>query len=297
MSNLTILTYNILSQNLAQEMLNEKKNNVQIYNSDIMSKNYRWNLISNYISNRIEESKANPSNNLIICLQEVTEEWVEMFAILFASVNYGYLNVQHGRSFNGNMGVLMAYPLKLFIIKSEFYHIGAHIQITNSTSKKILPYIPIASAKSNIAIIIAFEDKQLGGQPFVVTTYHMPCAPQTPEISLIHSKILYKKTLKFGMKIGKNIPLIIAGDFNMTSNFKAYEYLSTKMNCIWHDNFKHWPITNHSYVLNYEFAGCIDYIFYSNAKCLNVIVRRVKNIIPDILEPSDHIPITAYFII
>jgi len=277
---INIITYNVLSSTLADLMQSEIKNNVKVYPSSVISNDVRWKKISDNIIRNIREKKQ----NLIFCLQEVTEDWLPMFASLFSRESYKYISVQHGRVFNGNMGVLIAYPSNLEIAKSEFYCVGKHVVITDEASQK-------SASKTNTAILVLFEDLSINFK-FGIVNYHMPCEPSIPEIGLTHSKILYKKTIRFM----ENNSWIFSGDFNMTPDTRGYKYLSDNAKCIWRDRVGYYPITNHAYIKGYEFSGCLDYIFYSsNLECSNVIFSELKNIIPDEKEPSDHIPIQASF--
>lgn len=198
MEHITVLTYNILSSNLADLMINEEKDNKQIYNESFMDNNYRWNKISSFLQNQIiqnQNTNTKINTNLILCLQEVSEDWLPKLAKLFANLNYLYINVQHGRVFNGNMGVLIAYPNKLTISKSEFYCVGKHIMITDENSK-------ISASKNNVAILLILESKEdisinSINSKFGIVTYHMPCEPSIPQVALSHSKVLYKKIIKF----------------------------------------------------------------------------------------------------
>jgi len=157
MSTISILTYNILSQKLADLMVNEIKDGKKVYDNSFMNESYRWNKISNLIETRIIESISNTDKSidpdyLIFCLQEVTEDWIPKISQLFKKLNYTYINIQHGRNFNGNMGVMIAYPKILTIFKSEFYTIGQHVLISDDNSK-------IAAAKSNTAILLILLGK------------------------------------------------------------------------------------------------------------------------------------------
>jgi mRNA deadenylase 3'-5' endonuclease subunit Ccr4 len=280
MDKINIITYNVLSSNLADLMQQEIKDNKKVYPPDIMNNDIRWSKISNFILTKIKSSLS----NLIFCIQEVSEDWLIQFATLFNSVSYSIINVQHGRVFNGNMGILIAYPSNLTISKSEFYCVGKHVIITDENSKK-------SASKSNIAILVIFENPSINLK-FGIITYHMPCEPSIPEIGLTHSKVLYKKILRFM----KNIKWIFAGDFNMLPDSQAYVYLSSKINCVWKKYLTFYPITNHAYIKGFEFNGCLDYIFYSDGlKCNNIEYNKIKNIIPDKDEPSDHISIFATF--
>ncbi len=281
MNIINIITYNVLSSNLADLMQNEKKDNKLVYPIEIISNDIRWHKISNFISNKL--NKQIP--NLIICLQEVSEDWLILFASLFTKFNYKYINVQYGRAFNGNMGIMIAYPSDLIIVKSNFFNIGSHVLVIDEISAR-------AASKSNIAILVIFEKESINLK-FGIITYHMPCEPLIPKIGLTHSKILYKKIIRFM----KNTVWLFVGDFNMLPNTKTYRYLSSKANCIWKDYLDLYPITNYSYIKGYEFSGCLDYIFYTKIKlkCINIQISKINNIIPDINNPSDHIPIVASF--
>jgi mRNA deadenylase 3'-5' endonuclease subunit Ccr4 len=280
MDKINIITYNVLSSNLANLMQNEIKDGKKVYPTEIMDNEIRWKKIESYIKHKFDLNLP----NLIFCIQEVSEDWLIKFATLFNSISYSYINVQYGRVFDGNMGVLIAYPCSLNIIKSEFYRIGNHIIITDDISSN-------AASRSNTAILAIFENPLINTR-FGVVTYHMPCEPSIPQISLIHSKILYKKIIRF---MNKN-RWILAGDFNMVPDMIAYKYLSSFTRCIWKDVLTYYPITNHAYIKRFEFSGCLDYIFYSDdLKCLDIKFNKINNIIPDVLEPSDHIPIFATF--
>jgi len=202
---------------------------------------------------------------------------------------------------------MIAYPKILTIYKSEFYTVGQHIMISDDNSK-------IAAGKSNTAILLILEN-ELTNFKFGVITYHMPLEPKIEEVSLTHSKVLFKKIIKFM----NDIIWFFAGDFNITPNSKAYSYITKLACCIWKDcincsnqncsnqncsNQKlittstTYPITNHAYIRNFEFSGCLDYIFFSTSKkieCIDIKYTIINSIIPNINHSSDHISIYAKF--
>ena len=287
---ISILSYNILSQNLAEQMINEIKDDKEVYNISYMNEKSRWSQISKLIETQINNSrnkKINESDYLIFCLQEVVEQWIPNIAQLFNSLDYTYINIHHGRVFNGNMGVLIAFPKFFSIIKSEFYTVGQHIMVIDDNSK-------IAAGKTNTAILLLLENQSINLK-FGVITYHMPLEPKIPHISMSHAKVLMKKIGKF---MENNI-WFYGGDFNITPDSKTYQYLASINNCIWL-NLQLYPITNHAYIRGYEFSGCLDYIFYSkqslrNIECIDVQYEIITTIIPNNKHPSDHIPIYAKF--
>jgi mRNA deadenylase 3'-5' endonuclease subunit Ccr4 len=277
MNKITVMTYNILAQPLADLMIDNN-----IYTKKIMNEKYRLELILKKLKKAIKYT-----GNLVICLQEVSEEWLPELATFFSEFEYKYINIQYGRSFNGNMGVLIAYPYNIYTItSSEFYNVGQHIIVTDEISAR-------AAGKQNIAILLILQIKKTL-EKIGIVTYHMPCEYTIPLIGKTHCKVLLRKINKY---MG-DIDWIWGGDFNMTPDSYPYKYIIKFVNCIWRDIYNSYPITNHAYIKEIEFKGCLDYIFYpkSNIKCINVSeVTNVKNIIPDKKEPSDHIPIMATF--
>ena len=296
MNKIVIITYNILSPNLAKLMINN-----DTYTVNIMDEKFRLNKVLEYISNWINKYSK---YYLIICLQEVCEEWLIHFTKLFNENMFKYLNIQHGRVDNGNMGVLIAYPSRLTIIKSDFFIVGQHIKVIDNNSRK-------ASIKTNTAILALFEDTNLNVK-FGVSTYHMPCVPLIQEIGLLHCQTLYRHIKNFML----DDYWVLAGDFNMTPDTLAYKYMinQAKLGCIWNDTIRTYPNTNHSVIASKEFEGCIDYVFYKKGKynkknsstlifkrkgliCENIKVNNLTTIIPNKYEPSDHIPIISIFLI
>jgi hypothetical protein len=183
------------------------------------------------------------------------------------------------------MGVLIAYPSYLIISKSETFTPGKHIKVTDDISSR-------AAGKMNTSIMLILENPSLKIK-FGIVTYHMPCEPNFLQISLMHSKILYKRIILFM----EDTKWVLTGDFNILPDTITYKYLQTNCNCIWKDYLTYYPITNYSYIKGNTFKGCLDYIFYSKNKitCNRVVFNGIDNIIPDKKESSDHIPIKAIF--
>ena len=68
MNKIVVITYNILSSNLAKLMIDNNS-----YTNEIMDDTYRFKLILDYINKQIIKFSK---YNLIICLQEVIEEQI-----------------------------------------------------------------------------------------------------------------------------------------------------------------------------------------------------------------------------
>ena len=124
----------------------------------------------------------------------------------------------------------------------------------------------------------------------------MPCVPAIPKIALLHIKTLYYKIKQFMNRI----PYFISIDLNSLPDSIAYKYIAKHLNCVWRDFYGIYPITNHAVIKGNEFLGCIDFILYSKLSiCIDVHINRHKNNLPlpDLKEPSDHLAVTASFII
>ena len=118
---ITILTYNILAPKLADLMLNEIfPDQTLVYDKAYMNKTYRWKLISKFLTNKMNLYNG---SNLVICLQEVPEEWIDKFKKLFTINNFKFINCQYGNDFNGNMGILIAFPNNFTIEDSCIFHV------------------------------------------------------------------------------------------------------------------------------------------------------------------------------
>ncbi len=57
---------------------------------------------------------AETSKNSIICLQELSRKWEGQLHVFFESKNYQLVTGLYGHSFNGYMGVALAYPLDVY---------------------------------------------------------------------------------------------------------------------------------------------------------------------------------------
>ena len=289
MNEITVITYNILSQPLAELLLNEKKQNQSIYRHEHIDHINRWTLLTTKLTNMI-----NTYNNPIICLQEVPEQWLILFKYYFQNVKYKYINTQYGNKFNGNMGCLIAYPDNFVLERMEI------CQIANEIEQKQLSVTPSlqelfendivmwSKTKKNTAIFTIFNFKHIR---IGVITYHMPCEYKYLSLMYLHINALHKKAESFM----NGTSYIIAGDLNLTPTSIIFKQLTQQLRCVW--NIKNiYPDTNHSYLFGNEFNGCIDHIFYKDLTCIDVICNSPKNIIPDINEPSDHVPVIATFL-
>ena len=285
-SDISILTYNILSQNLADAMERDSvKDGQKVYDLSYMNDNYRWSKISSFISSTINKST---SKYLIICLQEVCESWLSRLRDLFGLYNYNIIYSQDGHAFTGKMGVLIAFPNTLGLLNSESYKVCQE-QLETPAIKSNMFQI---KKNNNTAILLLFRDRSSNFN-FGVVTYQMPRIEPNPDIISLHlAQTLSNKIISF---MDKN-SWVYAGDFNILQDSPAYDFLKSVFKCIWRDFVKGYPLTNNAVIKQKEFSGCIDYMFYSeNLDCVSVIFKEALSIMPNSDEPSDHSSIIAKF--
>merc|ERR1719326_2476878 len=160
--------------------------------------------------------------------------------------------------------------------------------------------------------------------PFVVATYHMPCAYWAPKVMVIHAAL----AAQYAFKFVDGLPLMLAGDWNFKPEAAPYQLLTA--GCLpldhpahpgqapsdWHEDwrlerglkklqsayqrFKREPdFTNYAWVRDDAdpFIGTLDYIFVS--KDVRVVdVGRLPGksecgLLPTKAEPSDHLMVSA----
>ena len=79
----------------------------------------------------------------IICLQELSQKWQGPLEVFFEQNNYQLITGLYGRSFNGYMGIALAYPLDVFSAESVEVQTLADVGTwptppqTDSESKKL----------------------------------------------------------------------------------------------------------------------------------------------------------------
>ena len=168
--------------------------------------------------------------------------------------------------------------------------------------------------------------------PFWLGNYHMPCAFRTPAVMNIHADLVGCRIQKLSKEKEvdgegtRNIPFVLAGDFNILPESPHYSLLRTgaldkkdvtypdeKHSMNWMPQFKGMrsayaemngeepEFTNnaHNGAMNAEsFIGTLDYIFLSDewkVKGVEETPKKegLKGVYPDEEEPSDHVLIAA----
>jgi len=195
------------------------------------------------------------ASGAVIGLQEVDLLWAGKLHTFFAERGYVAVFAQYGHTFNGYMGVMLAWPREQYealdveisrisdtapkgtypksdVSKGTLAPFG---MLTEKGLKEVIGCPPpkfqdqhehfewnLAKSRPNEAIFVRLR---LRGQPhlpsFCVSTYHMPCLFGPPEIVRvvnIHTYLLLKRLKDFA---GSD-PAVLMGDFNVRPGDSPY---------------------------------------------------------------------------
>lgn len=185
-------------------------------------------------------------NNSIIAIQELSRDWVGDFHRFFQSNKYSMITSLYGRTFNGYMGVALAYPHDIYSLEDcETFRVADDIKdyrpittlslmqhlvrwtrwfsFTKPAEEPIDPWSKSLD-RQNTFIFSRFKSKLVpSAESFCVATYHMPCAFYCPPIMVIHVAELIRQC----QKLAENYPLIVLGDFNFMPDSSMYKLVTT----------------------------------------------------------------------
>lgn len=240
---INIITYNILSHKLG---------NTNWFTSckyKNLKKENRFKKITNQLQDEIKKSS-------IICLQEVPQDWAVKFHTLLIKYNYSFVYSSYGTTFDGYMGVGIAFPLNIFeLCDADISRIGEDWpqtlrpttfekarkqfeQITNTISSWVSTelskffHTPLdlnwaISKKRNSMVSLKLKQKSTNIS-FWVATYHMPCAFKYPEIMNVHCALCAKKIQCLSKQDEeKGLPYVLCGDFNQDPNQSGYKLITS----------------------------------------------------------------------
>jgi hypothetical protein len=164
MSSHHITSYNVLSSCLAAP------DHFTACNPAFLDKDYRLNKL-------IEKLLPEISNQAVINLQEVSNEWAGRLSAFFAQHQYHFFTALYGRSFNGFMGVGIAVPIEKYdIIDMDYCTIGDTLPRPKRERPNILTTIyekcfgstecswDVASKRSNRMITVVLEPRDVASR-------------------------------------------------------------------------------------------------------------------------------------
>eukprot|EP00039_Didymoeca_costata_P001563 m.53339 g.53339 ORF g.53339 m.53339 type:complete len:350 (+) comp10860_c0_seq1:192-1241(+) len=197
--------------------------------------------------------------NSVICLQELSQCWVGDLHVWFQRHEYTLINANYGKTFNGYMGVAIAYPQTIYDLKtcdiervtdtkdwSKFDPVKPEETVITKATTAVMSGLrwlvsnvyPLASpqkpsanddpwnysrSRFNLLITLGLSPRKAKEKQFFVSTYHMPCAFFAPRVMMVHSAL----AAQHAQRIAKQSPLILCGDWNFQPNTSQYALITT----------------------------------------------------------------------
>lgn len=309
----SVCTYNILSTKLVSP---EWHVGVP---TKYLETNYRWNLIKEKIAEKIKD-------DYIICIQELSEEWLTRLLVLFNSFDYTFIYD------SGYLGVGIAFPRKYRLDAMNIVCVGDELRkqckpfkknrgclanildwFASWRKKEIKDNWQLACDRKNRYVRVTLSDEK--DQQFDVYTYHMPCAFTNKDLMYIQASGLFTLV----NREANYRPYILAGDFNSKPGEEVYNMITMGVTrdipstyfyqvfnfCAFYlksaykeVNGIEPPFTCSAYPKGREmFRDTIDYIFYRGFEANSTSELQTKRL-PEVAYPcayegSDHIMISA----
>ncbi|GMH74739.1 hypothetical protein TrLO_g3369 [Triparma laevis f. longispina] len=232
-----VFSYNLLSSSLSSPS----------YFTTLLPENLLPTNRYSKIIGRLEEEVGSRS---LICLQEVSRNWVGDLQVFFSQNEYDLITGLYGPKFNGYMGVCLAYPRDKYRLKNVWnenladtekwpkrekvergvvgkvagWPFQTLLNIFNLQKKRSNNEDAFDASKrrSNILITAQLEDIKTK-DIFNVGTYHMPCAFRTPQVMTLHSELAVRRS----QNLSEGKPFLLVGDWNFTPDSKTYEMVTT----------------------------------------------------------------------
>jgi endonuclease/exonuclease/phosphatase family metal-dependent hydrolase len=262
--------------------------------NEIISNEYRKRYIF-YLINKWASSELKP----IIALQEVTGEWKDDIDKILIHNEYKNISINYGYIGNGDFGILSAVPKHYEILDINYINIGNIIKSENNLVEEELVNNIIKPSKFIIELTLKYK------KTFKFYNYHLPI----PKLNNLN-QLIHTITIKNIMCKNNKLPIIWAGDFNITPFSNIYNFIE-KNTLI--SNIKNIKLP--SCYLNFQssyksfhgseplftthtkyFRNTLDYIFITNHfKCIySKILQFNHHIMPNKYNPSDHLPIISF---
>ena len=190
----------------------------------------------------------------VVCLQEVSTQWLGELTPFFESRGYTFVCGNYGNPFNGYMGSALAWPTARFASEEvsitrvadskpwpsppkkekrerskwaiAFGGAWASIKTLWSTPKK--PPFDVwheTKRRHNFLVSVNLRCKE-SGRPFSVSTYHMPCLFGTdPKVQVMtnHAALAAQAAQRFA----GDRPCVLAGDFNFKPGDAPYRLITS----------------------------------------------------------------------
>ena len=239
----------------------------------------------------------------VICLQEVSQDWLGPLSVFFASKGYTLTSALYGYRKNNYMGVAIAWPNALELKRLEHKRLADLLPevprkedppfLTALWHRLFPPEKPFdvaaeSARRYNVVIFAEFAKNKI---PFTVATYHMPClfgSVAKEQVMVVHAAKLAHLVHDFA----NDNPYVLAGDFNIKPKDPCYDMLTknqlptdyvppdstgfsmppTSLVSAYADKVGAEPeLTNFAFSRNQKepFVGTLDYIFLSKSWTVN----------------------------
>lgn len=234
------MTFRIVSYNLLVPIYAERPDHYRSCDEKYLQRDYRWPLIRSELENEIRQNQ-----NTIVCLQELSLDFLPRLELFFHQLNYTFYHHLYGNQSNDFMGVGIAIPTSIQLNEIHYIRIGNLLESINKSIEqqstnllssswnsfrnfiekflRITIDDPWKSAMKRENTLICLQ-LTINGKDLCVGTYHMPCAFRQPDLMAIHSSFV--KDFMFQLAKGKD--LILAGDFNLKPFDENYRQLVEK---------------------------------------------------------------------
>jgi len=239
-----VVSYNVLSSHLASPSHFSTLDPIHLESSK------RLPLILKKLDNEINDSKS----SVIVCLQEVSNDWAGAFHTWFSNRGYHLVTGLYGNKFNGYMGVAIAYPIETFetidvdisrlsdkriggwpvepvksrteyFMESVASYVKAPFKMFGLLQKPKEDHWSMSKRRFNILLTTTLKDKE-SGKSFCLGNYHMPCAYYNPMAMSLHAEMAAKHVQEVSSSNG-DIPYVLAGDWNITPDSPQYRMMTT----------------------------------------------------------------------
>ncbi len=260
------------------------------------------------VRNRWEDMKP------IICLQELTLEWVGELSLWLMKRNYNLFATNYGNVHCGYMGVGIAVPRSIELLKVQYGLPADWFHEDSTPGGCDVPEEVWNMARSKYNRYVALKLKDNINVPYWIVTYHMPCCWRSPELMMALSSIL--RSCIDGLTAQE--PVILVGDFNFTPYSPPYMRLLygatediTSGSCnaqVPPNSTTAAAISTLPFIsageVSYScrsgspppFEAQLDYILYRGEGWKSAELEPVYTIegsIPNNFHPSDHLPLVA----
>ena len=306
------MNFRVVSYNLLVPIYADQPEYYSKCHPEHLQTNFRLKLILTQLEREMTQQR-----NVIFCLQELCQTFVELLLPFFQRHKYQLIFRLYGQAHNDYMGVGIAVPNSLRVHPERPIRVGEYVRPLGKAAEPKRNFlqrfrhflgldenqfppgmssVEMARAVKNQLLII---DVEAGRDRLSIGTYHMPCMYKHPEVMQMHAAAVRHLMVKHA----GNYSWILAGDFNFAPDDPCYQLICHEHV---HSAYERVNGTEPNYTNFAKTAGSpvfcatLDYIFFCGR---NLRVNEILPLpeqpegdsYPDAQHPSDHLLIAASF--